>query len=80
MSKVYIDTEKRIFTVNGEDFGDKCTCIEIKITPDDCPEVILHLIPDIEANINNCEIQGFNDAAIDIADDNNVPIVEMSVN
>ena len=29
MSKVYIDTEKRIFTVNGEDFGDKCTCIEI---------------------------------------------------
>ncbi|MGN1134702.1 MAG: hypothetical protein ACI4SF_00605 [Oscillospiraceae bacterium] len=80
MNKVHIDTEKRIFTLNGEDLGDKCTCIEIKITPDDFPEVILHLIPEIEANVDNCEIQCINDAAIDTAADSNVPTVETSVN
>lgn len=80
MNKVHIDTEKRIFTVNGVDIGGVCTGIEIKITPDSFPEVIAHLAPlNCEINVDNCEIQCFNDAAIDTTADSNPAIDETSV-
>lgn len=54
---VIIDTKKRIFSINNEDFGSLCTGAEIKITPDNPPEVILHLVSDIKFKADNCVIQ-----------------------
>lgn len=80
MNKVHIDTEKRIFAVNGVDIAGVCTGIKINITPDSFPEVIAYLAPrNCEITVDNCEIQCFNDAAIDTTADSNVPIVETSV-
>ena len=80
MNKLHIDTEKRIFTLNGEDLGDKCTCIEIKITPDNPPEVILHLVSDIKFEADNCVIQDINGTATCATADSKPAIVDMSVN
>lgn len=55
--KLHIDTEKRIYTIGGKDIGTACTCAEIKITPMDFPEVILHMVPDMAADVYNCNIQ-----------------------
>lgn len=77
---VIIDTEKRIFSINNEDFGSLCTGAEIKITPDNPPEVILHLVSDIKFEADNCVIQDINGAAICATADSKPAIVDMSVN
>lgn len=35
LKTIEVDTEKKIFRINGEDFGEKCTGFMITCTPDD---------------------------------------------
>ena len=35
LKTIEVDTEKKIFRINGEDFGDGCTGFMISCTPDD---------------------------------------------
>ena len=77
---VIIDTKKRIFSINNEDFGSLCTEAEIKITPDNPPEVILHLVSDIKFEADNCVIQDINGTATCATADSKPAIVDMSVN
>lgn len=35
LKTIEVDTEKKIFKINGEDFGDGCTGFLISCTPDD---------------------------------------------
>lgn len=59
--KVCIDTDKNVYTIDGKDFGNKCVGAEIKITPGDLPEVILHFATDVDFTSESCKVQALND-------------------
>lgn len=45
---IRIDPVNQVYEINGKDFGQYCTGAEIKIVPNNLPEITLHLTVDAD--------------------------------